>query len=853
MATQKPAEKDFSKYGTPVSEVGTQKKKSVFGTIARSIAEPIVELGVRPIQAVHSAISTAIDPLKEPDLAYDLPLYGKVSVPKEGKDILRDVGRGAELISYGLGGAAVKAGAQGVAKQSALQLAKRGAIEGAKVGGLAGAGQQVAETGELGAGTLKAGLTGAAVGGAIGGAVPLAVKGAKKVVQKGQGIMAEKTAQKAQEAALLRSKTPDASIATKTLQKGKVITDKTAKEVVRQGVPEADVALIKTSSSTDKSKMLKALDIREKQLTNRRVTERASDVVGDSVLSQAKYIEKTNRQAAKNLNTVAQRLSGKRVNAETAITQFSDDLERSGVGVRANGTLNFKNSDFEGIKSAQTAINNVWNRAVRVARKGDALELHRTKTYIDEIVSYGKQAEGLSGKAENILKSFRRNADGILDTRFPTYNNANTIYSETIQELNKLGEVMGRKFRLSDQFADTRTGVAMRRLFSNTQSRSTLLQLVESMQNVAKKYGMKIDEDVINQAAFVDMLEKSLGPEASTGLAGEVVKGLESFGSSGGFGGAQQLGSAASEAMRGNIVRGTIKAGGVLIDKLRGINQENRIKAIRALLKEGAKTSNFGTGGGLGSAVAKSVAKAERSAYTGGMETAIEKPTVQQLRNAAANLGKSPTVPNMRSAASNLGRKTALPVPKVVREAANPKTADPLLSEARKYKSVEDFMDSLNINYEDSGWRGPKDQNADNLRSLFSGKVFHGTNASDNILASGYKKDKYFNSGAYFSDTPDRAIEYMKQNRGTGKGSDVLINDLKNLKIKQGEGEIVRSISKANTGMEEYVASLKKQGYDGVKDAYGETLVWNTNKIKTPERLTDIWRRSQSKTVFGRK
>lgn len=166
-----------------------------------------------------------------------------------------------------------------------------------------------------------------------------------------------------------------------------------------------------------------------------------------------------------------------------------------------------------------------------------------------------------------------------------------------------------------------------------------------------------------------------------------------------------------------------------------------------------------------------------------------------------------------------------------------------LKNEARKYKNIEDFIDSLDISYEDS-WKGQKNKNADNLKKLFAGRVFHGTNASEEIIKNGYKKDGYFNSGVYFSDTPDISIGYMKQNRGTGKSQDVLVNDLSNLKIKQGEGSLVRKISKSDSGMEELVKTLKKQGFDGVKDETGETLVWNVEKIKKPETLKGIWNKA---------
>lgn len=173
----------------------------------------------------------------------------------------------------------------------------------------------------------------------------------------------------------------------------------------------------------------------------------------------------------------------------------------------------------------------------------------------------------------------------------------------------------------------------------------------------------------------------------------------------------------------------------------------------------------------------------------------------------------------------------------------------PLLQEAKKYKTADEFIKALDINYRDS-WKGNKDKDADRLLALFDGKVFHGTNAADEIIKKGYKKGNYFNSGAYFSDMPDEAIGYMKQGRSSGgKSSSVLVNDLSNLKIKMQEGtdgDIIRKINKLEPGIEEYVLKLKKQGYDGIKSRWGETLVWNTQKIKTPERLEDIWKQANN-------
>jgi hypothetical protein len=474
-----------------------------------------------------------------------------------------------------------KAGKAGIGKAIAT-----GAKEGLKVGvplGAAYGATDALQEDKLAADIAKQAAMGAVIGGGASAILGGAISGVGAAV-------GAKSAQKAAQAKLLKTKTPNADIATKSLtESGKVITDKVAKEAVRQGIPEADVALIKLSSQADKLKMVKMLDTRLSQLKNKRVVERATDVVGDTFVNNiAKPIEKLNKEAGKKLDEVAQSLSGKIVDASETLNNFYSNLERAGVSI-GDKMLNFKNSNFEGLRTQQNLIQNVFNRVKRLAKSGDALQLHRAKSYIDEIVNYGKEAEGLSAKAQNILKGLRHDIDTLLDNNFPEYNQVNTQFSDTIQQLNNMGAAIGRTFKLGDNFADARSGLAMRRILSNTQSRSEILKLLQGMQETLKTYGIKVEDDIITQANFADLLEKMLGTEAPTSLMGQVQRGVESFGSSSGIGGAEQVGSAGSEFARGNLIRGTIKAGGVLVDVLRNVNQEKMIEILRQLLNSGIK------------------------------------------------------------------------------------------------------------------------------------------------------------------------------------------------------------------------------------------------------------------------
>lgn len=174
------------------------------------------------------------------------------------------------------------------------------------------------------------------------------------------------------------------------------------------------------------------------------------------------------------------------------------------------------------------------------------------------------------------MKNFRHNIDAILDVNFPQYNKVNTVYSETIKQLDNMASAIGRKFKVGDSFADAQAGIAMRRILSNAQSRSEILRLIQGMQGVAKKYGIKVDHDIITQANFADVLEKMLGSEAPTSFLGQGERFLNQ---------AEEGIGALSEFGKGNVLKGTIKAGKYAIDITRGISQDNKIKALRALLE----------------------------------------------------------------------------------------------------------------------------------------------------------------------------------------------------------------------------------------------------------------------------
>lgn len=395
--------------------------------------------------------------------------------------------------------------------------------------------------------------------------------------------------------ALLRQ-TGDLSTAGVMLDEaGNVIKDVAAKATTKQGFDPGLVAMVKASTPEARRKMLAMLDVVEQGKKNFRYSadNRPLDIAGDSVLNRVKVVREANRVAGVKLEGVADSLRGAQVDASPAVNSFLGELEGMGVKFNPqNSTVSFQGSDLEGVPGPQRVIKNVLNRMLNT-RVPDAYDVHRLKKFIDEQVTYGKNARGLGGKTERILKTLRHDVDGILDAQFPEYNKVNTQYSETIGALDALQDVAGKKMDFYGENADKAIGTLTRRLLSNAQSRIPLKDAIQQLDTVAQKFAKPgtdvvpyravvrrsgvtpdmLDDDIMGQVLFTDELDKVFGAASRTSLLGDVEKGVNT----------------GIDAAMGQKTAAGMVAGGAkwAYDKLRGINEQNAIKAMRELLKRG--------------------------------------------------------------------------------------------------------------------------------------------------------------------------------------------------------------------------------------------------------------------------
>ena len=237
-----------------------------------------------------------------------------------------------------------------------------------------------------------------------------------------------------------------------------------------------------------------------------------------------------------------------------------------GITLNDDLTPNFTGSDIEGLKAPEAAIKRLVNRMGQNGGAPDAYEMHRLKRYIDETVSYGKAGEGLTGKTQSIMKSLRRNLDGILDDMSPEYNRVNTTYSDTIEALNSFQEAMGRSTNLSSRNADKAVGVKLRSIMSKSQQRAKLLDSIDELESVSFRYGAIFDDSLLPQVMFVEDLDDVFGTGSRTSFKGEITRGINNVPTS---------------------KTGAVQAAAEMaIDKINGVNQDAAFKVIRELLSE---------------------------------------------------------------------------------------------------------------------------------------------------------------------------------------------------------------------------------------------------------------------------
>lgn len=495
------------------------------------------------------------------DLNADIQSFGTgaedVLNPEEitGKEV---VGDALKLATTVVGAGTLPGQVGKVAKaetfiKGAAQGLKTGAATGGGFGAASGAAEALLDNksgGEVVENAAVSGLAGIVVGGVV-GSVLGGASGALKGRQLRNEIMNAqvKTGQKVPK-----------NIVEYTPKQQKAI------EIAKtQGFDETDIDFMTSMNAPDKVKAQKMIDLAQKASVNKRTLERPIDVVGDSMVDRIKFIETHNKEAGKAVDTAAKALKGKTVDVESLRARVVSSLEDAGVSLADDGTLDFSQSVFKNTPSVQNELQKVIKT---IPDGSDAYQAHIFKKSLDEVLDFGTGGEGLKGKSANILKSWRNATDEALDAAFEEYNKANTDFKITREALDQASDLFGKKVGIKSK---ERGGQLLRSVFSNNTQRPRVLQLVEQLDLIAKQYGGKFDDNLVDQALFTEILEDVYGTQATTSLQGQVERAMGNT-------------QAVIEGVK-DPIRGLGKLFAKVVEKTQGISDDNKKRVLDALLK----------------------------------------------------------------------------------------------------------------------------------------------------------------------------------------------------------------------------------------------------------------------------
>jgi hypothetical protein len=362
------------------------------------------------------------------------------------------------------------------------------------------------------------------------------------------------------------------------LQGGKVVADKAANEVIKQGFRPGLVQSVKTANKATKHKMLKMSRImrRIKKSERAGLDVRPTDVVGDSVVERVSFIRDRADVARKQLNNIAEnRLKGKYVDFEPVKRSVVDSLEALDVGFEVDVRTGKLKPTFEGSlvsadRSSQRAIKDLVN-LMQESAKPDALSMHKLKRKIDNLIDYKKKSkDGLSAEGERTLKNARRQINESLRATNKDYAKVNDILSQSIDALEDLDKASGT-IDIFGKGSKSAIGTKMRALLSNQQGRVNLENALATIEDVTKNLGGKFDDDIKSLVMFADALDDKFGTVAKTSFAGQVEQGAKQ--------------AARSVRTKEGLIDAGIGKVASGADKLRGINDFNAFESLEKLLQ----------------------------------------------------------------------------------------------------------------------------------------------------------------------------------------------------------------------------------------------------------------------------
>lgn len=310
-------------------------------------------------------------------------------------------------------------------------------------------------------------------------------------------------------------------------RKGNIVADSLQRDLIRKGVNDKAVMVLRDLNAGDKDAAGRMLDLAENYIKSVKGSERARPqmVIGENAMRRFDVIKKAQQEASKKIGAaVDDDLKGKPVDISSEVDEFLDSMESLGVNVFGKSGPDFKQSMITG--SNVTPVRNVLNRVKN--SYDDASELHQLKQFITNQLDYDNPAsKPLDRQAENALKSLRAGINTKLRGMSDNYASANDDFRAAAEAVNPFAKIMGRRFDPEASRVDNYVGQELRKVLTNYQSSNDMITAIDDLDVVARKFGGKFDDNLMNQIVLNSELERIFGTFAPGSAQGVGEKAIE--------------------------------------------------------------------------------------------------------------------------------------------------------------------------------------------------------------------------------------------------------------------------------------------------------------------------------------
>lgn len=384
----------------------------------------------------------------------------------------------------------------------------------------------------------------------------------------------------------LKSGGRDDALAGLKLVGNRVVDDDLAKAAIKQGFEPGFVRMVDTATPATKLAMKKQLSILRRGKANFRNANdaRMTEITGNSLRKRLLVIGKEAKKNRKELDQIAKsKLAGKSINPKPVVETLRESLRGYDIylddWVNQNRRLPSNSKEWSDVFrgsmiSKDRTSQRIIKDAVDLLSEGDltnAQRWHKLKRQIDTMVDFNKKsAGGLTDAGKNVLKDIRYTLNQELRAIDPDYARVNDVLHESLGLFEDIQSSMsGKKIDIFSKEAPARMGLEARKIFSNYNNAPDLKNVIERIDGLARKYGGKFDDDVVDIAAFARLIEDRFGTLNKTSLQGELKTSVEQ---------ATKYGPihAATDAAANKV--------GDLADQLTGVNDFKAFEAMEDLL-----------------------------------------------------------------------------------------------------------------------------------------------------------------------------------------------------------------------------------------------------------------------------